>query len=701
MIMHKPELLAPAGNRDCLIAAVQSGADAVYLAGKSFGARSYADNFDRDGLLGAADYCHLRGVKLYVTVNTLVADSELDEIQDYLLFLNEIGTDAIIVQDLAVAATAARIVPELPIHASTQLTVHNSSGVRALSRFGVKRVVLSRELSCEDIAAISRKCDAELEVFAHGALCMSYSGQCLMSSIIGCRSGNRGRCAQPCRLPYTVGKKEKKAFFMSLKDLSCAEHIDALSRAGVESLKIEGRMKGAAYVAAVVGIYRKYIDSPQSVTDEDLRLLDGIFNRGGLTDGYITGKTGKNMFAFNKPENPYRNNENSYIKALNAELKDENVKSALICRAEIAEGERPKLEIEGGGCRLEYIYEKVTERAERAPLANETAIIQLSKLGGTPFEMKECTASITGSPFLSAKDLNAMRRGAVSALEEKILSSRRRENEKPFRKPEEIEECELPLGAKFVCEVTCAEQLKAVRDLDFERLFVPLCIVRKERKCVENIKDRVVIVPPAIVRENELESCTEEIRGLLDEGFCGVCAMNISALESFPAEKLFGGFRLNIFNSRALRELCKAGVPAAELSAELTLKQISALKKSIPVGVMAYGRLPLMLTENCVLKNGGACPCNDSGSVTDRMGMTFPVIRDGGNCRNVVLNCKKTYTADFTEALLKAGVTYFRLYFTDESPEECLRVCNAYMNRTGYRPEDFTRAHFYKGVMQV
>ena len=259
--MNKIELLAPAGNMQCLKAAVLSGADAVYIAGKLFGARSYADNFSDEELIEAISYCHLRGVKVYVTVNTLISDREIKTVMDYLKMLNEIGTDAVIVQDFGLSSLIRENFPSLPIHASTQMTVHNASGVRALEKMGVSQVVLSRELSLSEIEKIKNETNARLEVFAHGALCMCYSGQCLMSSVLGGRSGNRGKCAQPCRLEYEINENSQKGFYLSLKDLCALEHINKLKKIGVSSLKIEGRMKGAEYVSTVVGIYRKYIDS--------------------------------------------------------------------------------------------------------------------------------------------------------------------------------------------------------------------------------------------------------------------------------------------------------------------------------------------------------------------------------------------------------------------------------------------------------
>lgn len=294
-----PELLAPAGNGDCLKAAAAMGADAVYLAGKSFGARNYADNFDDDELREWVRYARLRGVRVHVAVNTLVGDREIPALKEYLRFLEKIGVDALIIQDLAVLSIAKELELNLELHGSTQLTVHNLKGAEAARELGFSRVVLARELPFDEIKHISGNCGIETEIFVHGAMCMSYSGQCLMSSALGGRSGNRGRCAQPCRLPYTVGDKEK--FCLSLKDMSLIEHIDRVIESGAASLKIEGRMKGPAYVGSVVKAYRDCLDQRRQPTKREIDLLNSVFYRGGQTAGYFTGNIGASMFTFPSP----------------------------------------------------------------------------------------------------------------------------------------------------------------------------------------------------------------------------------------------------------------------------------------------------------------------------------------------------------------------------------------------------------------
>ena len=332
------ELLAPAGNIECLKAAVNNGADAVYFAGKSFGARSYADNFTFEEMYDSVKYCRLRNVKSYVTVNTMTLDREFGELDEFISFLADAGADGVIVQDLGVLRRISQICPQMPIHASTQMTVHNLEGVRALEGIGVKRVVLSRELSKNDIEYIINNCNAEIEVFVHGAMCMSYSGQCLMSSVLGGRSGNRGKCAQPCRLEYH-DKGGKDRFYMSLKDMSLLNHLEELKDMGVASFKIEGRMKGVDYVSQVVRTYRNCIDELRKPEKDEIDRINRVFFRGGLSDGYYKNNIGPSMFAFDKPDNPYKKGEGL------VKIDTDERQRGVLLSGLFAEGERPVLEL--------------------------------------------------------------------------------------------------------------------------------------------------------------------------------------------------------------------------------------------------------------------------------------------------------------------------------------------------------------------
>ncbi len=694
--MGKVELLAPAGNFECLIAAVQSGADAVYIAGTNFGARSYADNFDEGALEKAVDYCHIRDVKVYVTVNTLVLDNEMQELSEYLVFLAKIGVDAIIVQDMGVLKLAREIVPELPVHASTQMTIHNADGVETLKKFGIKRVVLSRELSAEQIRKISERTDVELEVFGHGALCMCYSGQCLLSSIIGSRSGNRGKCAQPCRLQYSINNSKKKAFYMSLKDLCSLKQLPMLIDAGVTSLKIEGRMKGPAYVVAVVGIYRKYIDNPKQKIDyKDIELLDTIFNRGGLTDGYLTGDTGVEMFAFDKPENPYRKGSGALEKELLASVAKENIKKKLNAEVIIKENQMTVMKVNDGKVFVQYVHDKSPEKALKTATAEETVVSQMDKTGGTPFEFSNISVQMDNGLFISAGELNKIRRETLEKFGSELIKS--------FKRGTTDTEQKQIRGSRFddegyVCEVTTIGQLKAVANMPFQKFYVPLWMIKKVPDITEKIKDKAVIVLPAILTDEQQEIAVSQCLKLLELGYSGVLVHNVSLIDKFKGYDVYGGFRLNVFNSYSLAFLSGRRLKTTELSPELTLKQVKDMAKTIPVQAMVYGRLPIMITENCIIKNGDSCPCNGDNSVTDRMGLSFPVIKDGDICRSVILNCKKTFMAFDMDKIKKAGVNYFRIYFTDETAEECEKVCDTFLCGGDYRPADFTKGHFFKGV---
>lgn len=694
--MGKIELLAPAGNFECLIAAVQSGADAVYISGTNFGARSYADNFDESALEKAIDYCHVRNVKVYVTVNTLVLDNETQELCEYLLFLAKIGVDAIIVQDMGVLKIAQEIVPELPVHASTQMTIHNADGVETLKKFGVRRVVLSRELSIEQIRKISEGTDVELEVFAHGALCMCYSGQCLLSSIIGSRSGNRGKCAQPCRLQYSVNDSKQKAFYMSLKDLCSLKHLPALIDAGVASFKIEGRMKGPAYVSAVVGIYRKYIDNPvQRIDCRDIELLDTIFNRGGLTDGYLTGNKGVEMFALNKPENPYRKGSNALEKELLASVAKETVKKKLNAEVIIKENQMPVMKVDDGKVFVQYVHDNLPQKAVKSAISEETVVLQMKKTGGTPFEFSNISVQMDDGLFIAAGELNKIRRETLEKFSSELIKYFKREITEV--KQEQISGKEFD-NYSYVCEVTTIEQLKAVVDMPFDKFYIPLWVIEKSHDITDKIKNKAVIVLPAILTDIQQNIVISKCLKLLESGYNGVMINNISLVDKFKGYNVYGGFRLNVFNSYSIGFLNNMSLKAIELSPELTLKQIKDMAKTAPVQVMVYGRLPIMVTENCIIKNGDTCPCNGNNSITDRMGMRFPVIKDGDICRSVILNCKKTFMAFDMDKIKKAGVNYFRIYFTDETAEECEKICDTFLFGGDFRPADFTNGHFFKGV---
>lgn len=685
---RKTELLAPAGNRECLEAAVNSGADAVYLAGKSFGARSYAENFSQEALAAGIDYCHLRGVKVYVTVNTLTLDREFPELETFAADLAAAGADAVIVQDLGVLRRLRALCPTLPLHASTQMTVHNLAGVKALEALGVSRVVLARELAAADLAEICRGSRAELEIFVHGALCMSYSGQCLLSSVLGGRSGNRGRCAQPCRLVYRP-EQGREGHYLSLKDLSLLHHLTELKDLGVASLKIEGRMKGPAYVAAVTGIYRACLDQGRGPTRAELNRLNRVFFRGGLTDGYFTGRTGPGMFAFAKPDNPYEKGMGL------PETAPPPRRAPVACRGLFREGFPPELTLKGLGETATVRGGEPLAPARSNPSPPEDVKKQLCKTGDTAFVLEPVTLEMEGRPFVPVGVVNRLRREAVGALEAAIL----RRSVKPVRPlPREPRTRREPPGTMaYTALVGTAAQFAVVREFPFAWIGAPVHLAAQNPEIFLPERERVILCPPAVLREGEAAAFRETLLSLRRLGFARLRAENVGWLAWGREFALWGGHRLNAANSQALMLLKEAGLTAAALSPELNLAQIRDLDKALPVEALLYGHLPLMVTENCIMKNLDGCPCGGGGGILDRRGIRFPIVRDGDSCRSVLLNSVPLYMGDKKEAIQEAGVDFGQLLFTVETPETCRKVCQCCWAGSPW-PEAYTRLHYYKGV---
>lgn len=677
--MKKIELLAPAGTYDCVLAAVNSGADAVYFAGQSFGARSFAGNLTDEEIYRAADFCHIRGAKSYLTVNTLLFDREFADLDKFISVITKAGVDGVIVQDLGVLKRIRELSPDIELHASTQMTVHSADGVRQLEEMGVSRVVLSRELSGEEIRSIIKETKAETEVFVHGAMCMSYSGQCLLSSVIGSRSGNRGKCAQPCRLPY-----EDNKFYLSLKDMSYAEHITELSDMGVASLKIEGRMKGEAYVSAVVSAYRRLIDENRKPTQEEINTLNRIFFRGGLSDGYYTGKTGKDMFAFDKPDNPYLKNDNK------TEIPDtKRVDIEIFAR--FKEGEKPYIKMTNGEFFAENYGENVIETAGKRPATRENILSQLLKLGDTPFVCHNAEIELSENAFVPVSVINELRRCTAQDLEEKILLQYKNKRFLPQSKVMGKTKYGKNL---FTCSVLNEEQYMAICDMPFEKIYVPLHIVNENMD-----KERVIVALPAILRKEDRERCKQQLIKLKDMGFKNVAVSTIDALDIAEGFNKCGTFRLNVTNSLSFLEYNKMGLSSICLSPELNLAQIRDIDKDNTTEVIAYGRLPLMTAENCILKNMDKCTCNGMGRIKDRTGREFIVIKDGDICRSVVLNSVPLYMGDKIEDLKSAGIDYLCLMFTDETKERCREISENYINSKPIEDFEYTRLQFYRKAL--
>ena len=681
------ELLAPAGNMECLKVAVKSGADAVYFAGKLFGARSFADNFSDEEVFQAAEYCRLRGVKSYITVNTIMMDREFAELDRFVKVLANAGVDGVIVQDLGVLERIHNICPDMPIHASTQMTIHNLDGVKRLEKMGVSRVVLARELSFDDISYIAKNSRAELEVFVHGAMCMSYSGQCLMSSVLGGRSGNRGKCAQPCRLSYHCGDGEDK-FYLSLKDMSLAGHLEKLKSIGVSSLKIEGRMKGEDYIASVVGTYRKCIDQHRMPTSEEKEMMNKVFFRGGLTDGYFSGKIGPDMFAFDKPDNPYAKQDND------DKLLPEDKTTKVKCCAKFIEGELPEITLSALGVCVKVLGEERLEKAQKSVADTEAIKKQLKKTGGTAFVIDEPDIEISGNPFASVKTINNLRRKGIDSL---IYEVNKRATKFFLAQQIFYNRNNSNNEFRFTASVYTKEQYDIIKDYPFYKIDVPVHLILDEPDYYVSNKERILLNLPAIIQDSKKESEDKALEELKRLGFSGIRAENISMAGKDTLE-VWGGHRLNLSNRLALQSIKKIGTQVTCVSAELNLAQIRDLIGEMPIEIFGYGHLPLMITENCVMKNMGKCPCSGVGFIYDRKGMKLPIIRDGKTCRNIILNGVPLYMGDKLCDIKKTGVDFLRLYFTVESPEECRKICEGYFRKSEYAPDEYTRLHYYKGV---
>ena len=692
--MSNIELLAPAGNFECLKAAVQSGADAVYFAGKNFGARSYAQNFSEDEIKQAIDYCHLRGVKTHITINTAYSDAEISSVLEFVNFLYKEGADALIVSDVGLISLIKKHFPKISVHASTQMTIHSLDGVKFAENLGADRVVLSRELSFNDINYISSNCSAEIEVFVHGALCMSYSGQCLLSSMIGGRSGNRGSCAQPCRLPFGTSKENKK-FILSLKDLSLINHIASIKNSKISSLKIEGRMKGAQYVAAVVSTYRKYLDNAFKVSDTDKEILERIFYRGGQTDGYFAGEKGEKMFTFEKPDNPYLKQSKDILSEFDKNFDEINSKKIDVDLSFCAAvGEEAKVTVKSENTERFYKHDTICQEAKTKSVDEEFIKAQLLKTGGTPYNIKKLDIDISDGLFLSKSELNEIRRNSLSVLEEKIIDNNKRESD--FKGLEEDESVNIKTNG-YTAFVSSIEQLNAAAEFDFERIYISYELLNDTNCFKENIKDKIVVALPEIIFDGELEKVEKIISKAKENGIDKLLINNPSQLKYAKDYKVFLSYRFNIWNEYTLKFYKeKYNVSAVCLSPELSLKFITKMNKAAETEIIAYGHIPVMITENCIIKNTGKCPCNgEFVYITDRIGAKFPVKKAGNACRSILYNSVPIYLADKKNILNNTGCM-MNLYFTVENAENVKKICKEYFENKADMPESFTRGHYFK-----
>jgi len=689
------ELLSPAGSPEAVVAAVQSGADAIYLGLGSFNARRGAKNFSDQEFLDSVKYCHERGCRVYVTLNTLASDREMEEVAEMGRFISEAGADAVLVQDLGVAKVLRAACPDLPLHASTQMSVHNLGGVHAAAQMGITRVVLARELTLDQIAIIASRSPIEVEVFVHGALCFCHSGQCYMSALIGRRSGNRGMCAQPCRLQYSMGRRMGD-YPMSLKDNCLVDYLEALDKAGVACVKIEGRMKRPEYTAIVTEICARAMREGKSPSEADYEKLTAAFSRDGFTDGYLTGKK-EDMFGVRSEPDKSVNKLFSETRKLyaNSEERRVGIDFCAIVRA----GQNAKLLAQDENGNRAIVDGPRVAKAEKAALTEQAVRDQLYKTGGTPFRCNQVICQIDSGVFLSAAALNHMRREAIAQILEKrgTPPARRHGALPPMPRGQQAEKTLINV------QVMKAEQLTPeLAELDIANVYIPLEALG-EAPDLEPFKAKginIVAVLPRIITDTEVPKVREMLEALPVLGINEVLLGNIGhiALAKQCGLGVRGDFGLNTFNSHSLSVLAAAGLLSATASFELRMAQVRDMAKSIPTELIVYGRLPLMVSDQCIIKNAnGSCSCEKGANMSDRMGSVFPVVREFG-CRNVILNAHKLFLGDKMEDVRACGVWAARLMFTTESPRECLQVVKSYLGQSDYRPNGLTRGLYYRGV---
>ena len=692
------ELLAPAGSMEALRAAVCNGADAVYLGADTFNARMNARNFSAADLQEAVVYCHVRGVKVHLTLNTLVLDREMPRAAELIRLAASCGVDAFIVQDLGVVSLCRQLAPDVPIHASTQMSIHSLEGVMEAAALGCSRVVLARELPAEEIAHICKKSPVEIEVFVHGALCMCYSGQCYLSSVIGRRSGNRGQCAQPCRLPYGYGRFESTRYPLSLKDNCLAGELDELRRMGVASIKIEGRMKRPEYVAIVTRAYRTVLNGGK-LMPSDLQELETAFSRQGFTDGYFRGQTGSDMFGRRQEG---EDTADLFASARATYEQGEPQRIGVRFYAMIRRGEPAQLAVEDPDGNLCRTRGPVPEQAVYRSLTPQDLEQQLKKTGGTPYLCTAVRSSLDPDLMLPASAINAMRRDVIAELTAKrgrAAPARLNAYDEPPRYDGIAGEPQLTIAVRTAGQIT-----SRMLSMKPTVLYVPLSELAEHPDLPQrvSVETQLAAILPRVIWSGELAPVARQLRTVYEMGVRQVLAGNLGQLHIARAAgfAVRGDFGLNIVNSRAMRYLREQGLDSQLLSFELTLPQLRDISKAVPAELLIYGRLPLMLMENCVMKNRtGICACQ-TGTVrlVDRVGEEFPIVKDPGTCRNVLLNGKKLYLLDKKDALRGMGLWALRLQFTTENPGEIDKVLMDYQGRAVFDAGSYTRGLYSRGV---
>lgn len=720
------EILAPAGSFESMKAAVAAGADAVYIGGSRFGARAFAENPGEDKLLEAIDYVHLHGRKLYLTVNTLMKEQEMKELFEYLLPYYRQGLDAVIVQDLGVFSFVREYFPDLPIHASTQMTITGVYGAGLLKELGAERVVTARELSLKEISQIHQQVDVEIESFVHGALCYCYSGQCLFSSLIGGRSGNRGRCAQTCRLPFdvkdrgkTLGKKEER-YCLSLKDLSTLDLIPDMIEAGVYSMKIEGRMKSPRYTAGVVSIYRKYADlylnkgrSGYKVEDKDRKVLLDLFDRGGQTDGYYKKHNGRDMIVW-KEKPSFREGNNQLFDMLDREYVEKQLKVPVTGKIFLSEGEKASLILASQEHRI-VIEGDLVMTALNQPMSEEKVLKQLNKTGNTPFLFENLEAEINGNVFVPVQALNDLRRRGLEELEAEILREYKREypQDESSGEGNDVLDAQASQPSKLTVSLEKPECFDAVvYNPNVNRLYIEAAHFEPERwnqyvnLCHEKGKE-CFLTMPHIFRTEAQQFFDRHQNYLKEAGFDGFLIRSMEEPGYLKKTGIRGNliFDFGVYGMNNLAQKMLKNLGADEITWPVELNSRELEKLEIPGELLIYGRLPMMVTAQCIHQGMERCDKTPVElNLKDRMGKEFPVRNHCAFCYNSIYNSAPLSLLGLSNTVSSLSPASLRLQFTTEGPGETETIIKAFSDEflRGKKAEinlpEFTRGHFKRGI---
>jgi len=705
------EIVSPSGSPEGVIAAVQNGADAVYLGFNEFTACMDADNFTIDELGRALEYCRIRGVKAYLALNTLASDLELPVIAHQVKEASRFGIDAIIIQDLGVMSAVRQAVPAVPLHASAHLNIHNLEGVKMAAAVGFTRVTLARELSRKKIYHICRYSPIEIEVFVHGTLCMGYSGQCYMSAVLGGKCDSRGECEQPCQSSFSAAGYDI-VHPLSLKDVCLVRYLTDLESIGVTSIKIEGRSRRPEYSAIVTGVFSNTVRRDKSPSQENMHKLQNTFSRSGFTDGFYSDRKSVEMLGLREEDK--RPDSALFTSTRKSYLNGEFQRIPIRFVGSVKSGEPVKLAAADDKNNSAVVYGPIPEQAFHKVLTTAVLQTELHKTSGTPFICLGVKSKVEPGLSLPMSAFTDMRKELFAEiLEQRKPVNMRVEgdyNPSGLYVDEIIQDINEPVhihAPALTVSLSGADQLSdELEELCPKVLYIPVTEFEYDlpvlHSFLENEKIIVAVVVPRVIHDSE----KKKIAGMLSRakamGVSDALVGNIGHIQFAKSHGMSvrGDFSLNVYNSETLYALQKLGLKSATLSFELRLAEIRGMSKPIDTELITYGRFPLMLTENCVIRNcTDACTCDSFTGIVDENGALFPVMPDFG-CRNVLLNSKKLFMGDKRRSMSSLGIWAERLYFTTENAIECAAVIKRYMGKGNYSPPGYTRGLYFRGASE-